>query len=424
MLKNYYISLLIWLCVSPFLFADETAWKFDFGYGPVAGGYTQVTPETVYDENSEFGLLNFNIPDSISRSGGSDLTNDFLADNKPFYFTMNVPQDGNYRVKVYIGDPKNPSHTNIKAESRRIMFADLTTMSGELITKEFIVNVRDTNIKGGDKVRIKKREIGVWHWDNQLTIEFNGPYSCIAGLEVTLDDNIPTIYLAGDSTVTDQPAEPWTSWGQVLTMFFKPDIAIANYAESGETLSASIAEKRFAKIFSLIKPGDYLFIQFAHNDMKQGTPDEIGYSKTLAEMVDKTRELGAAPVLVTSMHRRKFDSDGKVVDTLAGFPQAMKAVAQDKNVALIDLHAMSKDFYEAMGPEPSAEAFVDGTHHNGYGAWQLSKCIVQAIRTSIPELKAHLLEPDIVYNPASPDPVAAFTVPASPISSAQKPDGD
>ena len=423
-MKKYCIVWFFLLIFSSALLAGEVSWKFDFGYGPVAEGYTQVTPETVYGGGSSFGLLNINIPDSIVRAGGEKLTDDFLANEKPFYFTMDVPYDGNYRVKVYVGDSKCATHTNIKAESRRIMLADLETKPGELMAKEFIVNVRDTKIKGGDKVRIKKREIGVWHWDNQLTLEFNGTNSCIAGLEVSLDEEVPTIYLAGDSTVTDQPAEPWTSWGQVLTMFFKPDIAIANYAESGETIASSIAEKRFAKIFSLIKPGDYLFIQFAHNDMKSGTPEEIGYGKKLAEMVDTARQLGATPVLVTSMHRRRFDTEGKVVDTMAGYPEAMKAVAREKDVALIDLTAMSREFYEAMGADDSAKAFVDGTHHNGYGAWQLSKCIVQAIRTSIPELKEHLLEPDAVYDPSVPDAFAAFTVPASTISSKQKPDGD
>ena len=85
---------------------------------------------------------------------------------------------------------------------------------------------------------------------------------------------MPTVFLLGDSTVCDQPAEPWNSWGQMLPRFFKPEIAVANHSESGETVADSLRAQRFEKIFSLMKPGDYLFVQFGHNDMK-ATRDQL-----------------------------------------------------------------------------------------------------------------------------------------------------
>ncbi|MBN2064849.1 MAG: rhamnogalacturonan acetylesterase, partial [Sedimentisphaerales bacterium] len=267
-------------------------------------------------------------------------------------------------------------------------------------------------------------ESGVWHWDDELTLEFNGKRTCLCALEIEYEPDIPTIFLAGDSTVTDQPAEPWTSWGQMLTLLFKPEIAIANYAESGETLAAFTAEKRFAKIFSQIKKGDYLFIQFAHNDMKRGTPEQTGYAEALRHLVSKTRDLGACPVLVTSMHRRSFDDNGKVKDTMQGYPEAMEAVASMENVALLDLHAMSSELYEALGPSGSAIAFQDGTHHNAYGAYEIARCVALAISREMPELKPYLTDGADAFRPAVPDDIAGLDFPVSLRSSIEKPEGD
>ena len=146
------------------------------------------------------------------------------------------------------------------------------------------------------------------------------------------------MFLAGDSTVTDQTAEPYSSWGQMLPRFFGPDVAVANHAESGESLRSFVAERRFEKIFDLIKPGDYLFLQFAHNDQKLGS-DTAPYEALLRSVIADTRERGAVPVLVTSMQRRRFDSRGAVVNSLEGFPDAMRGVAKTDGVALIDLDA-------------------------------------------------------------------------------------
>jgi RHS repeat-associated protein len=104
------------------------------------------------------------------------------------------------------------------------------------------------------------------HWDDKLTLEFGNSRPCLDGLDISRADDIPTVFLAGDSTVTDQPREPTTSWGQMLTAFFNPGVAIANHAESGETLKSFITGLRLDKILSQMKKGDYLFIQFGHNE--------------------------------------------------------------------------------------------------------------------------------------------------------------
>ena len=94
----------------------------------------------------------------------------------------------------------------------------------------------------GDQVHLKPREKTNewWAWDDKLTLEFNGTHPALRSLEIEKAD-VPTVFLLGDSTVCDQPAEPWNSWGQMLPRFFKPEVAIANHAESGETIANSLA---------------------------------------------------------------------------------------------------------------------------------------------------------------------------------------
>jgi lysophospholipase L1-like esterase len=195
----------------------------------------------------------------------------------------------------------------------------------------------------------------------KLTLEFGGPTPAVRSIEVRpAVPRTPTMYVAGDSTVTDQDSEPWSAWGQMLPVFFGTELAIANNAESGETIASFVSEKRFAKIFSVIKPGDYLLMQFGHNDQKQGKgyvpPDE--YAELLKEYIALARRVGATPILVTPMNRRTFDPDGRVTNTLAPYPETEREVAETQKVPLVDLNAMSKVLYKAVGKRDSKKLFV------------------------------------------------------------------
>lgn len=402
---------------------DTPLFKFDFGAGPLQAGYTRVTADMRYSEQRGFGFGDTAHLRMEDRQVPDALKTDFCTAARPFLFSIDVPQEGSYRVTLTLGDAAEPTATTVKAESRRLMLENVQTKAGTFVTRSIIVHIRSSRLPGCGRVRLKSREIGAFHWDDQLTLEFNGKRPCVCGLTVEKADEVPTVFLAGDSTVTDQTKEPWTSWGQMLTRFFKPTLAVANYAESGETLRAFEGEKRLEKLLTQMKAGDYLFVQFAHNDMKRGTPAEIGYADALRRFIEAARARGAQPVLVTSMHRRQFDENGKVVDTMQGFPAAMKAVAAAENVPLIDLHAMSRTFYEALGPDKSAAAFVDGTHHNAYGAYELAKCVIEGIRTELPQLARHLVDEVTAFNPAEPDPVETVHIPASPQQSEEKPEG-
>jgi lysophospholipase L1-like esterase len=211
--------------------------------------------------------------------------------------------------------------------------------------------------------------------------------------------NVPTLYLTGDSTVTDQRVSPAASWGQILPRFFDDRIALANHAESGETLKSFLTELRFDKLLATLRSGDWVLIQFGHNDQKTQWPQtyvEAGttYKAYLRTYIAEVRRRGATPILVTAPERGNFDAAGRIVASHGAYPDAVRAVAKAESIALIDLHARSKAFYETLGPQRIAKAFSDGgkdrTHHSNYGAYQLAREVVSELRRADPEHTAHL----------------------------------
>lgn len=148
------------------------------------------------------------------------------------------------------------------------------TAAGQLATREVTGNLRTPRIGEGPPVRLKQREkdAEAVTWDDRLTLEFSGARPCLRALEIAPAPATATVLVAGDSTACDQPAEPWGSWGQMLPRSLKPGVAAANHARSGETIRSSLAARRFEKIFSVMKPGDWLLVQCGHNDMKDRQP--------------------------------------------------------------------------------------------------------------------------------------------------------
>lgn len=400
------------------------ALKFDFGPGAVAPGYVQVLPETLYAKDRGYGFEAGAKVQAFDRGGTDPLRADGCYGEAPFLFSVALPE-GNYNVTVTLGDPKEASETTLKAEQRRLMLEDVKTAPGAFERRTVTISVRRPEIAGGGRIKLKPRELSYPNWDEKLTLEFNGKRPSVCALEIAPAPEAVTVLLAGDSTVTDQDKEPWNSWGQMLTRFFKPGVAVANYAESGESLRSFIGERRMDKVLSVARPGDYLFIQMGHNDQKDKSPDKMEvYRRNLKRFVEEARKRGATPVLVTSMNRRRFDADGKVINTLQEYTDAVREVAREERTALIDLNAMSKRFYEALGAEGSQAAFQDGTHHNNYGSYELAKCIAQGIRENKLDLAKFIVDDFKGFDPGRPDPVSGFDVPPSPMRSSEKPEGN
>jgi lysophospholipase L1-like esterase len=354
-------------------FAQSTPSEFDFTSGGNASGHP------VYDATRGFGF----------------------EPGAPARFSVRVPE-GNYRVTLkFASSPARPANTRVLAEQRRLMIADFP--AGNSPEREFVVNVRTadlaplpSNATGGSRVALKPREIGSPTWDDKLTLEIVG--GSLRALRIA-PAKVPTLYLAGDSTVTDQGVAPSASWGQMLPPYFAPDIAVANHAESGETLKSFVTELRLDKLLSGLEAGDWVMIQFGHNDQKVQWPQTYAeaattYRSWLRTYVAEVRRRGATPILVTSPERRNFDDAGRIVPSLGEYPAAVRAVAREERVALIDLTPRSVRFYETLGPDEAPRAFADEgrdkTHHNEFGAAALAGFVIDELRAADPALTARL----------------------------------
>ncbi|MBN1187189.1 MAG: rhamnogalacturonan acetylesterase [Bacteroidales bacterium] len=414
--------------------------KFNFGTKNSDKDYINIDTNTIYTNESGYGFDYNTIPELISRKSTDTIESEFCTSTGSFFFSAKLPE-GNYNVTLTLGDIEGESLTTVKAESRRLMLEKIKTGKGEIKKVTFTVNVRTPKINDTLSIKLKSREHKYLNWDNKLTIEFTDEHPCVCAVEIEKIKPELVVYLTGNSTVTDQYTEPWASWGQMITRFFQPGIAVANYAESGESLHSSYYSYRLEKVLSVIQPGDYLFIEFGHNDQKrkgEGIGPWESYSDYLRLYIDKAREKGAIPVLVTSMRRRRFDENGQQYNSLGDYPDAMRAIAKEKEVALIDLNNMSKVLYDAWGMEGSKKGFVhypantypnqpealaDDTHFNNYGAYNLALCILKGIQDDNLGLAKYIIDFPANFNPAHPIPFEDWKLPESPPAENEVPEG-
>ncbi len=449
MKKQFFLSILLFFTVFNALLAQKTAYKFEFGTDKPQSGFIGIDEMSLYQADKGYGFLPSEaMIEAIERKPKKRaLHTHFMTADMPFYFSVDLPE-GNYDVKMTFGDPNGASLTTVKVENRRLMLEKVRTTEGAILTKTFTVNIRNAAIRGKDSVKLKPREYQYLHWDKYLTFEFCDSLPKISAIEITPNTEATTLFLAGNSTVVDQYIEPYAAWGQMIPAFFTPlpsgsgsaiSISIANHAESGESLNSFISEKRLDKVLSLMKTGDYLFIEFAHNDQKdKNLAPFVGYKALLKRFIDSTRNKGGKPILVTSMHRRSFDATGLIVNTLGDFPEAMRQTAKEESVPLIDLNAMSKTLWEALGEEKSKKAFVhfpantfpnqpkelkDDTHFTNYGAYLLAQCLVEGIKKNVPEL-AKYLQNAPPFDPSVPMAFETFSFPKGAIMPVIKPDGN
>ena len=399
--------------------ALRTNYMFTFGTEKDLSGELNVSPTAEYSDTTGYGFE----PGSLVEN-----TRNGISSDRPFFFSASVPE-GNYRVNVVLGTKTSGSDTTVKAELRRLMVENVRTNPGQSVTRTFIVNVRIPEIKNGGEVHLKARERTTeWRdWDNKLTLEFSGHSPSVHSISIDKVDT-PTLFVLGDSTVCDQPAEPYSSWGQMLPRFLNSGIAVANYAESGETLLSTLRSRRLEKVLSVMKPGDSLLIQFGHNDQKErgvGVGAFTTYTDELKTYVARTRAVGGFPILVTPVNRQMFGPDGKVTNSLGDYPEAVRLEATEDNVPLIDLNKMSKTLYEAIGERNIKVAFAtgDNTHHNDYGSYELAKCVVAGIRQNNLTVAKYIIRDFRSFDPNHPDSISKFNLPADPQTTTTRPLG-
>lgn len=364
------------------------------------------------------------------------------ADSKPFSYAVAVA-DGNYKVTVTLGSKKRVGQTVVRAESRRHYTDLITTKKGKFEEITFVVNKHQPKIEGDKVVKLKPRELSYKNWDDSLTLSFCGPAPAVERIRIESVKEVTAVFLCGNSTVVDQEDEPWASWGQMITRWFTPQVAIANYAESGLSCTTFLAQLRLDKILTQLKPGDYVIVEFGHNDEKEkkaGDGAWYSYSRNLKIFADRVREAGGNIIFCTPTARRFFNDDHKTIKNTHGdYPEAMKTVARRENVPVIDLTVMSTSFYEALGEEGSKRSLVhypantfpgqdkplaDNTHFNPYGACEIAKMVVMGLKQIGCPLTEHLRSDWQDFDPSQPDDPDKFIWYMSTGSDLTKPDGN
>lgn len=415
------------------------AQSFNFSFDGRDKTATKINADDVFTPEKGYGYDFQNVIDEARKQQ----TPGFQLSDGIFYFSVAVP-DGNYKVTVTIGSKKQKANTTVRAESRRLYVFNEPTKKGEFKTFSFIVNKRNTEILlpdgKRDVVKLKPAEADALRWDDKLTLEINGDAPACSQIKIEKVD-VPTIYLCGNSTVVDQDKEPWTSWGQIFGYWLTDEVGVANYAQSGLTASSFYAQNRLKKICSLAKPGDYVFIEFGHNDQKEknaGAGAFYNFAHMLKTYVDQICEKGAVPVFVTPTQRRAWDGD-KIRETHGQYPDAMRFVAKDLKVPVIEVHDMTRTFFETLGVEDSkhslvhypvgtypgqTKAFEDNTHWNPYGAYEISLMVVKGIVDLDLPLKRYIGPNYKGYDPAQPTDWKTFHWSNSPFIEITKPDGN
>lgn len=221
------------------------------------------------------------------------------------------------------------------------------------------------------------------------------------------EDRAPTVFMAGDSTMADKPLVPANAergWGQMLPVYLAPEVRVANYAANGRSSKSFRSEGKWQAILDRLQPGDYVIIQFGHNDEKT---DEARHSdpattfrENLERFVREVRERQGLPILATPVARRTF-KDGTLVETHGDYPAATRKVAEEQKVPLLDMHAKSMELLARLGPALSEKLFnhlaenefpakpkaqADNTHFNAYGASRMCDLALEEITAKVPTL--------------------------------------
>jgi lysophospholipase L1-like esterase len=299
---------------------------------------------------------------------------------------------GNYDVTVSIGGAPG-AETDMWVEARRLMLPATKTAAGATATYSFTVNVRQP----------EGQPTGQGGTGNPgLDIRFSGTNPQVSAVSVKPATQPLVAYLAGDSTVCDQPLAPYTGWGQMITPAVRPGASIANYADSGESSGSFLRNSAlFPALLPKVKANDAVFIQFGHNDKQTSAS---AFRSNLTSMITQVRAKGGVPVLVTPPVRRQFNGSRLTPTALhvnglgVNLPAEMRSVGTAQNVPVIDLTAKSKTLVESLGPSASAQLFLrssvdgvtDNTHFSQYGASQMGGLVLQSIREQRLPLAAYL----------------------------------
>lgn len=291
--------------------------------------------------------------------------------------SFDVPP-GVYRVSLALADQQSVSVT---ADARRVMLPSVLPLKR---LQAFAVDVRDP--EGEPTLQTGTPGLQV-----RLSSADGTPVR-LDGISVHPARQLRTVFLAGDSTVCDQANAPYTGWGQMLPQFFDVRLAVANYADSGEGSASFLAtEALMPTMERRIRPGDFVLVQFGHNDKATTAAD---YRRNLGEILDRVIVRGGRPVLVTPTVRQLFDATGQLTPTAlhvnglgVDLPAEMRALAAERGVPLVDLTSRSEQLLESLGPTASSALYLpekkDRTHNSEHGADQMARLVLADLPPSL-----------------------------------------
>jgi len=303
-------------------------------------------------------------PALLSRCTGSN----------PIRCTIPVASDGNYTVTVELGSPTAASNSRVQSELFRISIPPLPLAAGTFSQQTFSLNVR------------AERHDGYSAPGRELNVLIDGTSPALRGLGYLSTPNIPTIFVAGDSTVCDwEPTYAATKagplergWAQEFTQFLKPGIAVANYADSGET-AEGFWDPFWLPATAALRAGDYVFVQFGHNDQGQGLT-AAQFKTNLMRYITDARNKNATPILFSPVARKGARADDPNI--FLGLDQAARDLAREQNIAFVDLTRLTLTYYATL-PDKSVLFATpsEGTHFSEHGATQVSKLVADQLKT-------------------------------------------
>ncbi|MDO4293404.1 MAG: GDSL-type esterase/lipase family protein [Eubacteriales bacterium] len=296
----------------------------------------------------------------------------------PLCFKTNVPRHGNYRVTLVIETPGRMDDVLIFTGRRRLEWRGSIPAGGRL-SHTMIVNVCDIVPRGKEQL----------YEDLTLDLSVVADKPRMTSLLVE-EVSCPTVYIAGDSTVTDQsglypyaPGTTYCGWGQMLTAYLDDRVSVSNHAHSGLTTESFRSEGHYAVVDQGRRPGDYLLIQFGHNDQKiDSLKAREGYRENLLRYISECMEKQNFPILVTPVARNSWKGNGEGYnDLLDEYARVCQEVGEQTGTPVLDLHRLSMEFIKEKGLEGAKPYFYPGdfTHSNDYGAYLMANFVAKEL---------------------------------------------
>lgn len=386
-----------------------------------------VTPALLYSSTQPYGFITeanrktepalhypeltsaFDVPhwyrDTVLTRIFQDNDGCYLTGNDiPLCFQAEIGTQGNFLAQITLCNPTSRALPFILFTGRRRIAAIQTLAAGSSVTLETLINVSDIIPRG----QTERKN------DTSVNISLIGAEIRLSSITLT-HSHVPTIYLAGDSTVTDQsgdypyrPEHCYSGWGQAFPLYLNASASLSNHAHSGLTTESFRKEGHHEIVLEAIRPGDYFFMQFAHNDQKlDHLKAEGGYRDNLIRYIDEIRALGAFPVIVTPLARNTWKGiDNTYNDLLAEHANACRRIADEYHIPLIDLHKASTSYIIKHGLDDSRRLFYPGdyTHTNDYGAVMMAGFVAKACldAKSYPGYEAlanAVVLPELSFNP-------------------------